>query len=87
VTEGAELFCSAGTPIALAHVTGESTLRPTGPAVVLCVAGEFAVRGQVSSIRLSRGQAALVTAEEGSLALEGQGDFFVAATAIEVGST
>jgi mannose-6-phosphate isomerase len=85
-TKGAELFAPSGTPLTLAHVTGESTLRPTGPAVVLCVAGEFAVRGQVSSIRLTRGQAALVTAEEGSLALEGQGDLFVASTAIEVGS-
>lgn len=50
-----------------------------GTAIVLCTAGELELRGATGSLRLARGEAVLVTEDEGSLSVaSGTGTLFVA---------
>lgn len=79
---GLELFEPAGQALALAHVTGDTTLSPDGPALALCVAGALTVHGATGAVRLARGDAVLATADEGILRFVGEGELFVAAAAL-----
>lgn len=50
-----------------------------GTAIALCTAGEVELRGATGSVRLSRGEAAVVTADEGTLTVyAGAGTLFLA---------
>jgi mannose-6-phosphate isomerase len=75
---GAQIYAPAGVPLALAHVTGPATLRPDGPAILLCVGGT----GALTSTTLRRGESVLVTADEQVLTFSGDGDLYLAASGV-----
>ncbi|WP_434316726.1 mannose-6-phosphate isomerase, class I [Leifsonia sp. P73] len=56
-----------------------ATVDLPGTAIALCTAGDVELRGATGSVRLSRGEAAVVTADEGTLTVyAGAGTLFVA---------
>lgn len=57
----------------LAWIESTATLPLAGAAVVLCLEGEFAVRGERSSTRVTRGEAMVVSPDETVLAVDGGG--------------
>jgi mannose-6-phosphate isomerase len=63
--------------IALAGDVGSATVPLPGPAIALATEGEIDLRGATGSLRLERGQAAIVT-EEAELTASGHGVLFVA---------
>jgi len=79
--EGAlEVFRPGNDDFVLAHATGDCVLALTGPAIALCVAGTMTIAGENSSMTLSGGDAAFVTADESTLAISGTGELFVGTT-------
>ncbi len=52
----------------------------TGPAIALCVEGEFALAGEQNAALLTRGEALYLTADEAELTVTGEGLLFVATT-------
>ena len=78
---GLAVYRPDGAGFALAHVTADARLELTGPAIVLCTAGSFAIEGGATSGAVARGDALYVTPDEGALAFTGAGDVFVATTA------
>ena len=63
--------------ISLAGDVGRVTVPLPGPAIALATEGDIELRGATGSLRLERGQAAIVT-EETELTATGQGVLFVA---------
>jgi mannose-6-phosphate isomerase len=63
--------------ISLAGDVGSATVPLPGPAIALATEGEIDLRGATGSLRLERGQAAIVT-EEADLTASGHGVLFVA---------
>jgi len=63
--------------IALAGDVGSATVPLPGPAIALATEGDIELRGATGSLRLERGQAAIVT-EETELTASGHGVLFVA---------
>ncbi|MDN4614438.1 mannose-6-phosphate isomerase, class I [Leifsonia sp. F6_8S_P_1B] len=64
-----------------AMVGGEVPSAPlalSGTAIALCTDGEVELSGATGSLRLARGEAAVVTEQEGSLTVSGAGTVFVA---------
>lgn len=56
-----------------------TTVELPGTAIALCTAGDVELRGATGSVRLSRGEAAVVTADEGTLTVyAGAGTLFLA---------
>lgn len=78
---GVEIFAPQGRALALAHVTGEVTLNPTGPAILLGVGDPVTVAGSSSTVTLGRGETVL-TLDEGPLTISGGGEVFVAAAGL-----
>lgn len=76
---GVEVFRPAGAGFRLAHVTGGGECPIDGPSIALCTAGATEAIGRRSSIGLRRGDAVLITAEEGSVRFPGDAEVFVAA--------
>jgi mannose-6-phosphate isomerase len=62
-----ELFAPDVPDFKLGHVTGDATLELTGPAIVLCTAGQASVTGDHGTITVHRGDAVFVSPDEGSL--------------------
>lgn len=56
----------------------EATLRLDGSAIALCTSGEYEITGDGDVIRLERGEAAVATIDERTLALRGSGTLFLA---------
>jgi mannose-6-phosphate isomerase len=64
-----------------AMVGGEVPTAPlalAGTAIALCTDGEVELTGATGSLRLARGESAVVTEEEGALTVAGAGTVFVA---------
>lgn len=78
---GVEIFAPAGRALALAHVTGDVTLIPDGPAIALCVDGTVTLTGSTASVTLRRGESVLAV-DEGALAITTAGELFVAASSL-----
>jgi mannose-6-phosphate isomerase len=81
VWPGIELYAPDVPDFALAVVTGPvdgARYSIGGDGIVLCTSGSFEVTGAGSSVRLSRGDAVFVTADEGELSIAGGGQLFVA---------
>lgn len=81
VAAGVEVFAPSGSALALAHVTGDTTLAPDGPAIALCVGGTVTIRGAASTITLAQGESALAV-DEGQLVISGRAETFVAASSL-----
>ncbi|MGJ8722329.1 MAG: hypothetical protein ACSHW9_10825, partial [Salinibacterium amurskyense] len=62
----------------LMEITEQATVALTGTAIVLCVEGTFALSGELSSVVLTKGEAALITPDERQLATEGSGALYLA---------
>jgi mannose-6-phosphate isomerase len=62
-----ELFTPDVPDFKLGHVTGDATLELTGPAIVLCTAGQASVTGDHGTITVHRGDAVFVSPDEGTL--------------------
>jgi mannose-6-phosphate isomerase len=65
----------------LAVVTGSVTdaaYDVGGTGIVLCTAGSFTLTGALTSVSVARGEAVLVSADEATLTISGQGDLFIA---------
>lgn len=71
-------YVAAGAAPRLAHVTGGAVLDERGPMIALCVGGSFTLTGRLANSRLERGEAVFVSADEGSISVEGTGSLFVA---------
>ena len=65
-------------PFRLHRAAGASRIALDGPAVALCVAGEFAVTGATGTSRLGAGDALHASADEGVLEIDGAGELYVA---------
>lgn len=80
---GVEVFRPDVPDFALDHVVvgGDVASAPVelpGTAIALCTAGEVELAGATGSLTLARGEAAVVTADEGPLSVAGEGTLFVA---------
>ncbi|WP_158862781.1 mannose-6-phosphate isomerase, class I [Leifsonia sp. AG29] len=80
---GLEVFRPDVPDFALDHVTvgadaAEVALPLPGTAIALVTAGEVRLRGAHGETRLARGEAAVITADEGAVAVSGDGTVFVA---------
>lgn len=80
---GVEVFRPDVPDFALDHVlvgreVASAPVELPGTAIALCTAGAVELTGATGSLRLARGEAAVVTADEGSLAVTGDGTLFVA---------
>jgi mannose-6-phosphate isomerase len=62
-----ELFTPDVPDFKLGHVTGDATLELTGPAIVLCTAGQASVTGDNGTVTVHRGDAVFVSPDEGTL--------------------
>jgi len=62
-----ELFTPDVPDFKLAHVTGDASLELTGPAIVLCTAGQASVAGESETVTVHRGDAVFVSPDEGTL--------------------
>ena len=62
----------------LAWIDGETTLPLTGPAIALCLDGDFEVTGERSSAAITRGGALLASPDERTLRISGAGLLVVA---------
>jgi mannose-6-phosphate isomerase len=81
VWPGVELYAPDVPDFALAVVAGtveDARYSIGGDGIVLCTSGSFELTGAGASVRLSRGEALFVTADEGELAFTGDGQLFVA---------
>jgi len=65
-------------PFRLDRIEADARLEPGGPAILLCVAGGFEVRGAGSEARLERGGALYASADEGALDITGAGELYAA---------
>ncbi|GAB3139291.1 mannose-6-phosphate isomerase, class I [Micromonospora sonneratiae] len=68
--------------VRLDEVTSQVRLTPTGPRVVLCVAGRIEVGDAAGTIAISQGQAAFGAADGGPLTLSGAGEAYVASVGL-----
>jgi mannose-6-phosphate isomerase len=80
---GVEVFRPDVPDFALDHVVvgggvASAPVELPGTAIALCTAGEVELAGASGSLRLTRGEAAVVTADEGTLTVTGDGTLFVA---------
>ena len=80
---GVEVFRPDVPDFALDHVVvgGDVASAPVelpGTAIALCTAGAVELGGASGSLRLARGEAAVVTADEGTITVSGDGTLFVA---------
>ncbi|WP_025155535.1 mannose-6-phosphate isomerase, class I [Leifsonia aquatica] len=80
---GVEVFRPDVSDFALDHVvvgagTPSAPVELPGTAIALCTAGAVELVGATGSLRLARGEAAVVTADEGTLTVSGDGTLFVA---------
>jgi mannose-6-phosphate isomerase len=84
VSQGIDLFVPDVPDFVLAHVTVTAESGDTGElsltrhAIVTCTAGNVTIRGAASSIELTQGQNAFVSAEEKDISFLGEGELFVA---------
>ena len=84
VAPGIDLFVPDVPDFVLAHVdvsseTGESdTLSLTRHAIVTCTSGNVTLRGAESSLELSQGENAFISAEEQAISFSGAGELFIA---------
>ena len=84
VAPGIDLFVPDVPDFVLAHVdvsskTSESeTLSLTRHAIVTCTSGNVTVHGSESSLELSQGKNALISAEEQAISFSGAGELFIA---------
>ena len=62
----------------LALVETAALLPLSGPAIALCIEGAFALSGAASTGGIARGEAMLITPDEGELRVSGAGRLFVA---------
>ena len=79
--DGGGLLYSPDDPEAafsLALIDSTASLALAGPAIALCTGGAFTIRGAVSSIEVTRGNAILATPDEGALRIEGTGSLYLA---------
>jgi mannose-6-phosphate isomerase len=65
----------------LNRVSGDATIAVAGPAIAICTAGEFELRGSHGDILLARGDSVYITPDEGALTAAGTGTLFLAAPA------
>jgi len=65
-------------PFRLHRVETNARLALAGPAVAICVSGEFDVRGARSSASLARGAAVFASPDESELDLVGEGELYIA---------
>ena len=65
---------------ALLLVEHAGVVALTGPAVLLCVDGNFAVTGAMGSMQIARGASSYVSADEAQLRVAGNGRLFIATT-------
>jgi mannose-6-phosphate isomerase len=93
--EGVEVFRTDGDDFVLAQVAlgdaaavhgyrlagpDSATFTLTGPAIVLVVSGGMRIDGAAGRMELARGDAALITPDEGSVTFSGSGVAYVATT-------
>lgn len=84
VAPGIDLFVPDVPDFVLAHVdvsseTGESdTLSLSRHAIVTCTSGNVTLRGAESSLKLSQGENAFISAEEQAISFSGAGELFIA---------
>lgn len=79
LAQGALVYRPSGERLALARLSS-GTLTPHDEAIALCLSGEVTIAGTQSTVRLARGQAVLVTTQEGPITIGGPGDLVVAST-------
>jgi mannose-6-phosphate isomerase len=80
---GVEVFRPDVPDFALDHVVvggavPSARVELPGTAIALCTAGEVELTGAIGGLRLVRGEAAVVTVEEGALDVAGAGTLFIA---------
>ncbi|AWR20994.1 mannose-6-phosphate isomerase, class I [Aurantimicrobium photophilum] len=84
VAPGIDLFVPDVPDFVLAHVevsskTSDSdTLSLTRHAIVTCTSGNVTLRGAESSLKLSQGENAFISAEEQAISFSGAGELFIA---------
>jgi mannose-6-phosphate isomerase len=84
VATGIEVFSPDVPDFVLAHVqvtsemTQQDKLSLTRHAIVTCTAGNVTISGSESSIELSQGQNAFISAEEQAISFSGEGELFIA---------
>ena len=71
-------FHPPGAGFELLVVTGDGSIELDGPAIVLCVEGQFEVTGAESSQVITAGESWYVTPDENNLAFAGTGQAFLA---------
>ena len=80
---GVEVFRPDVPDFALDHIhvgdgVAEATVDLPGTAIALVTAGEVHLRGATGTVRLERGESAVITAEERTLVVSGDGTLFLA---------
>lgn len=82
---GVEIFAPDISDFSLVHASleksvngGHASVNFGGPAIVICAAGEIVLTGEQSSLVLSRGEFCFASPGEGTVALDGLGEIFVA---------
>ena len=84
VAQGIEVFTPDVPDFVLAHVVStlemsqKDQLSLTRHAIVTCTAGNVTISGSESSIELSQGHNAFISAEERALSFSGEGELFIA---------
>lgn len=84
VAQGIEVFTPDVPDFVLAHVLAtpkmgeKDQLSLTRHAIVTCTAGNVTISGSESSIELSQGHNAFISAEERALSFSGEGELFIA---------
>ncbi|MET4639059.1 mannose-6-phosphate isomerase, class I [Mycetocola sp. 2940] len=82
--DGVDLYRPGVPDFELAHVVAADDVSPTlevpGPAIAIATAGALTLAGASGVVELRRGEAVYITPDEGSLAVGGAGELFVATT-------
>ena len=76
---GVDVFRPADAEFALLVIEGDAVTALNGPAIALCLEGEFTLTGNATESRLTRGSAVYV-ADESKLGVEGSGRLMLATT-------
>ncbi|MBG6055914.1 mannose-6-phosphate isomerase [Salinibacterium sp. CAN_S4] len=76
---GVEVFRPDGAEFALLIIDGDAVRQLDGPAIALCLDGEFMLRGEATETVVSRG-AAVYIADESTLTITGAGRLVLATT-------
>jgi mannose-6-phosphate isomerase len=72
--------------LAVVSPAGEpARFSPGGESILLCTDGELRISGSSAEHRLSRGESAYLSADEGELTFDGRGTVFIAATNSRIG--